>query len=262
MKVIVITGSTKGIGYGLADAFLQQGCAVFISSRSEKNVQEATGRLSEKHGTDRVRGGAADVAIYDSVRGLWDSALAQFGRIDIWINNAGQSHPQMNFWEQDAETVKSVVDTNLLGAMNGSKVALAGMMSQQHGMLYNMLGLGSNGMKVKGFALYGSTKYAVKYLTSSLVGEVKHTPIKVGYISPGMVATDLLLGDFRKHPEGFERMKRVFNILADRVETVTPWLAQQVLANDRNDKHIAWLTKPKIAWRFLSSPFYKRNIIV
>lgn len=261
MKVIVITGSTAGIGYGLANEFLALGCRVAMSSRSGDRVAQAVEKLSAKYGAENVWGRVCDVSNYDSVKQLWDNAQSHFGEIDIWINNAGQSHPQLNLWEQDGKAIRSVVDTNLLGAMNGSKVALAGMMVQQYGMLYNMLGLGSNGMKVKGFALYGSTKYAVKYLTASLVTEVKDTPVKVGYISPGMVATDLLLGDYRNQPENFARMKKIFNILADKVETVTPWLAQQVLANDKNGKHIAWLTKPKIAWRFLSSPFHKRNIV-
>ena len=71
----------------------------------------------------------------------------------------------------------------------------------------------------------------------------------------------MLLNQRSGDPADWERSKRAFNILADRVETVTPWLADQVLANDRPGKRIAWLNGLKVMWRFLAAPFQKRNVI-
>ncbi len=60
----------------------------------------------------------------------------------------------------------------------------------------------------------------------------------------------------------WERVKRIFNILSDRVETVTPWLARKILSNTKNGVTIAWLTKSKLLGRFLSAPFHKRSVFI
>jgi NAD(P)-dependent dehydrogenase (short-subunit alcohol dehydrogenase family) len=259
MKTVVITGSTRGIGYGLADSFLSLGCAVVVSGRTPAGVEKAVAELSAKHEADHVFGHSCDVTDYEQVQALWDAAQARFGTIDIWINNAGIAHPDRSFWDHSPERIKAVVDTNLVGSMYGSKVALRGMLEQGFGSLYNMEGLGSDGRKERHSTLYGCTKYGIRYLTESLVQETQGTPVLVGALSPGMVVTDFLLRRGRS-PEDWERVKRILNILADRVETVTPWLAQRVLANDKTGVRISWLTRRKVIGRFLVAPFRKRDL--
>jgi len=259
MKTIVITGSTRGIGYGLADSFLALGCAVTVSGRTQEGVDGAVATLSAKHEAGRVMGHPCDVTHYAQVQTLWDAAHAHWGRVDVWINNAGCTHLQAEFWELEPEQIKAVVDANLLGAMYGSKVALRGMLEQGSGSLYSMEGLGSTGRKMDGLAVYGTTKCGLRYLNESLAHEVRETPVLVGALRPGMVVTDLLTGK-KDRPEDWERAKRIFNILADRVETVTPWLAQKVLANDKNGVCISWTSRRKIMWRFLTARFRKRDL--
>jgi len=260
MKVVVITGSTRGIGYGLADAFLYLGCAVTISGRTQASVEEAVSKLSAKHQADRVLGRVGDVTQIEQVQALWDAAVAHFGRIDIWINNAGINHPRRDFWKHSPERIQAVVDTNLVGVMYGSQIALRGMLDQGFGSLYNMEGMGSDGRQVEGMTLYGTTKYSLHYLTDALVEETKETPVLVGALSPGMVITDMLTSDEVRSEEDWETTKRIFNILADRVEDVTPWLAQQILDNDKTGVRIKWLTRGKIMIRFLAAPFRKRDL--
>jgi NAD(P)-dependent dehydrogenase (short-subunit alcohol dehydrogenase family) len=260
MKVVVITGSTRGIGHGLADAFLALGCAVTVSGRTPEAVAEAVAKLSARHEASCVFGHPCDVTDFGQVQALWDAVRARFGKIDIWINNAGVGNTQMDFWKLSAERIQAVVSTNLLGAMYGSKVALEGMLRQGSGAIYNMEGLGSDGRKVAGLALYGSTKCGLRYLDESLAREMRGTGVLVGALRPGMVVTDLLTVQFQDRPEDWERAKRVFNILADRVETVTPWLAQRVLSNDRNGVRISWHSTLKVLGRFLAAPFRKRNL--
>ena len=89
MKTVVITGSTRGIGYGLADSFLALNCAVTISSRTPENVEKAVAELAAKHEAERVFGRPCDVTDFEPVQALWDAAQAHFGKIDIWINNQG-----------------------------------------------------------------------------------------------------------------------------------------------------------------------------
>lgn len=261
MKVIVITGSTQGIGYGLADSFLALGCRVVVSGRTQEKVEKAVAELSAKHSQDNVFGCACDVTDYEQVEALWDAVRAHFGKVDIWINNAGLGHLQVDFWEHPPEQIKVVVGTNLMGAMYGARVALRGMLEQGHGALYNMEGLGSDGRKVRGLALYGSTKCGLGYLTDVLIQETKGTPVMVGALRPGMVMTRLVTQQYEGRPEEWERAKGIINILADRVETVTPWLAQKVLENERHGVRIKWLSRGKLIGRFLCASFWKRDLL-
>jgi NAD(P)-dependent dehydrogenase (short-subunit alcohol dehydrogenase family) len=261
VKTIVITGSTRGIGYGLADAFLDLGCAVAVSGRTAAAVEEAVSVLSTKHPPERVFGYPCDVTRFDQVQALWDATSARFGRIDVWINNAGISNFQMAIWEYPPELIEAVIGTNLVGAMYGAKVALKGMLAQGSGSLYNMEGLGSDGRRVPGLTLYGTTKSGLRYLTDALVEETEGAPILVGALRPGMVMTELVTRQYKGRPEDWERVKRVFNILADRVETVAPWLARRVLDNKRNGVRFTWLSRPKLMMRFLTAPFVRRRVI-
>ena len=260
MKSVVITGSTRGIGYGLAESFLALGCAVTVSGRSSASVEKAVTQLSSTYQPDRIVGHPCDVTEIDQVQGLWDKAHGQFGTVDIWVNNAGISHPQSDFWTQSSEEFMAVVETNIVGTMHGARVAIQGMVEQGFGSLYNMEGLGSDNRKVKGLTLYGSTKRSVRYLTEALAEEVKGTEVIVGAFSPGMVITDLLTGRAEEGAEEWEEAKRIFNILADRVETVTPWLAQKALRNRKNGVRFAWLTPGKVMTRFITAPFTKRDL--
>jgi NAD(P)-dependent dehydrogenase (short-subunit alcohol dehydrogenase family) len=260
MKTVVITGSTRGIGYGLADSFLALGCAVTISGRTLASVEKAVAELVAQHEADRVLGHPCDVTDLEQVQALWDAAKARWSKIDIWINNAGIGHSQMDFCELSPEQIKAVVDTNLVGAMYGAKVALGGMLDQGFGSFYNMEGLGSDDRMVRGLALYGCTKAGLRYLTQSWVQETRGTPVLVGALRPGMVMTDLVTRQYEERPEDWKHDKRIFNILADRVETVTPWLARKVLANKKNGVRITWLTRRKVIGRFLAAPFRRRNL--
>ncbi|MGB0099666.1 MAG: SDR family oxidoreductase [Nocardioides sp.] len=259
-RVVVITGGTRGIGLGLARELLARRCRVVICGRSETSVQSATGMLEEQ-APGRVAGLAADVTSRESVQALWDHAVATFGHVDIWINNAGISAPRKPLPEVAEETVSAVVATNLLGATNGSVVAMAGLQQQAAGgWIWNMEGFGSTGQVQPGMAAYGASKRAVTYLTETLVKEARDGNVKVGFLSPGIVATDLLMDDYDGQPEAFEKARKIFNILGDRVETVTPWLADRLLAAQKSGTRVAWLTKPKAFGRFATAGFKKRDI--
>jgi NAD(P)-dependent dehydrogenase (short-subunit alcohol dehydrogenase family) len=262
MKNIVITGSTRGIGYGLADAFLQRGCTITISGRSQENVDRAVEGLVQKHDPDRVLGQACDVGDYNQVQALWDAAVDRWGEIDIWINNAGQGNLLMPFWELEPEKMQEIVNTNILGTMYGSKVAIQGMLKQGHGWVYNMEGYGSHGKRRQpGLTLYGTTKAALAFFDESLLKDLAGSPVKIASIQPGMVVTDMLLGQRSGNEAEWERSKQAFNILADKVEVAAPWVADRVLENQENGAHLRRLGGMTIMWRFLTAPFSKRKVI-
>ncbi|WP_084964344.1 SDR family NAD(P)-dependent oxidoreductase [Thermoactinospora rubra] len=229
--VIVVTGGTRGIGRGLVERFTAMG------------HQAVTGGS-----------GTADVTDRGQLQRLWDTAVARHGRVDMWINNAGVTHDRRPLWELPAEQARRVVDVNLTGVINGCAVALGGMAAQGHGHVWNMEGLGSDGRTVPGLAVYGATKRALTYLTRALAGEVP-PGVSVGLLSPGMVVTGLLLHDLDP------ASRRVFDVLADRVETVTPWLAEQAVRRAANGAHVRWLTRRKILARFACAPFTRRHVM-
>jgi NAD(P)-dependent dehydrogenase (short-subunit alcohol dehydrogenase family) len=260
VNIVVITGSTRGIGRGLAEEFLKAGCAVVINGRSDVPVKKTVADLAGAYGADRVMGRACDVTNEEQVQALWDAAKTKFGKVDIWINNAGVSHDSNPFWAVDSAKVRQVYEINVLGLINGMQVAYRGMETQGGGFIYNMEGLGSGKETVKGLAFYESSKSALTKLTQAAVLDAEGSPVKIGYLSPGMVITDLLISDDERSGEEWERRKRIYNILADRVETVVPFLAEKVLNNQKHGARIAWLTTGKSFARFMKAPFVKRDL--
>ncbi len=260
MKSIVITGSTRGIGFGLASAFLSRGCAVTVSSRNQYSVKKALDSLARKHSNDRFLGVVCDVRDFHQIQALWDEAHERFGSINIWINNAGFISSVGELWEFDPASVKAMVETNLLGTVYGAMVAVERMLAQGQGAIYNMEGMGSDGRKHEGLAYYGMTKYGLRYFTEALANETKGTPLIIGGLSPGMVITDLIIDQYQGRPEDFERVKGIFNIIADTVDNVTPWMATKILENNKSGVRIKYLTRSKMIYRFLSAPFTKRDL--
>jgi NAD(P)-dependent dehydrogenase (short-subunit alcohol dehydrogenase family) len=259
-KSIVITGSTRGIGYRLAEAFLARGCEVTVSGRTPQAVDEAVAKLAAQSGGERIFGCPCDVTDFAQVQQLWEAAKSHFGRIDIWINNAGIAQPMMKFWELSPGQYESVVETNVIGTMYGSKVALTGMLAQGYGAVYNLEGFGANGRSMQGMALYGSTKASLRFLDRSLAEETKDTPVITGAVAPGMVITDMITRQFEGRAEELEKSKRILNIIAERAETVAPVLVEKILANQKNGVTIAFSSPARMMIKFLTAPFNKRDL--
>lgn len=260
-RVVVITGATKGIGLAMAEGFLTRGARVAVCGRDAEAVRATVDSLAKKHGPDRIVGTACDVTKSDDLRALFELTRSSFSRVDVWINNAGTSSPQVDFIEQAPEVIAATVQTNLLGTMLGSHVAIEGMRKQGFGALYNMEGFGSDGSRQSGMSTYGSTKVAVRYFTRSLAAELRRTPILVCTLSPGVVVTDLLLDVYQKgDPRNYRKARRLFQFIADRADVVGPWLCDAVLANQKTDVRLAWMTVPKAILRFFMPSYHTRNI--
>jgi NAD(P)-dependent dehydrogenase (short-subunit alcohol dehydrogenase family) len=260
MKHIVITGSTRGIGFGLAKAFLEQGCSVTVSGRTLEAAVSAQERLGSTWKADRIQAASCDVTSYEQVQAMWQKAFDQYGKVDMWVNNAGASGPTAPVWQMPPAEAQAVVSGNVLGVMYGSIVAAQGMLAQGYGAIYNMEGMGADGSKHDGLAYYGTTKYAIRYYTDCLAQELRGTALIVGALRPGMVITELVTGQYADRPQDFERVKKVFNIIADRVENVAPWLARRMLENQQSGVRLRYMSGEKLLWRFVSAPFSKRDL--
>jgi len=260
MKIIVITGSTRGIGYGMTECFLAQGWNVVISGRKQENVDKKVKQLKVNYAHAQAFGLACDVKEFDQVKALWHDSLKQFGKIDIWINNAGIAVPMMFFWDNDPDGIRQVVETNMVGTMYGSKIAIEGMLTQGFGSIFNMEGVGSTGRMHTQMILYASTKRGLNYLNLGLIKELEGTPIRLGILRPGMVLTDFLLKDQDRNPEEWERTKKIFNILADKPENVCPVMVEGILNAKKHGEIIEYISSIKMMMRFITAPISKRNL--
>ena len=262
MKNVVITGSTRGIGFAMAMEFLRAGCCVTLSGRGEALGASAFEQLSPFQG--RFLYGPCDVRVKANLQNLWDASVEQWGGVDIWINNAGQNTPYLLLWETAETYTENIVSTNITGMIYGSQIAAQGMLKQGHGAIYSMEGLGSNNMVQSKTVLYGTTKHALTYFMKGLAKELEGTGVTAGRLSPGMMLTDFIT----RTPDGAvsevisdEKFKKVFNILADKPETVARYFIPKMLSNTKNDAHIVWLTNTKAAWRFMTAGFRKNRMI-
>jgi NAD(P)-dependent dehydrogenase (short-subunit alcohol dehydrogenase family) len=221
--------------------------------------------LSDTFSSDTVFGYRCDVTIEAEVDALWTEARRVFDTVDIWINNAGRNNPKQRIQNMPLTDVDGTLRTNLIGMIYGSVIALRGMQQQGSGWVFNMEGFGSEGMIGVDQIPYGLSKYGLRYFTKALVKTVAGTPVKIGYLSPGIVTTEMAVPPRDQRGEFFDQNKKFLNILADHVETVTPWLVEHILSavegNEKNGVAIRWMTTPKAAWRFFSSLFHRRTVI-
>ncbi len=256
-KTVVITGSTRGIGFGLACRFLERGCNVVVNGRS----QEATGKALAELQRYRlqVAAVAADVSNPEGIRHLYDEATRQFGRVDIWINNAGMLHESRTVWELDQAAITEVLRLNMDGVIHGTIIPFLRMQQEGGGKIFNMEGLGSDGFMIDGMTIYGTTKSALSYFTRSFAHEARQSSVQIGTLSPGMVVTDMLRGMVSgTSPESLKK-RRFFNVMADDVDTVTAFLCEKILASTAQSPAIKWLTKPAMVLKILVAPFRKRD---
>jgi NAD(P)-dependent dehydrogenase (short-subunit alcohol dehydrogenase family) len=189
-KIVVITGSTRGFGYALAEAFLQKGARVVVSGRSQNSVEEAVNALQAQ---GRVRGVACDVTDESQVRALADSVIQNEGQIDIWINNAGFSTGAGDVLDYAPEDAVAMFMTNDLGAFHGAQAALDYMLPRETGVLVNIYGAGSFLDPASPMGIYGMTKAWLTSFTRTLAKEIKGSGVQIVGFSPGMMLTDMLI---------------------------------------------------------------------
>ena len=243
---VFITGGSKGIGRGMVIEFLKRGHNVSFTGTSESSVSKASSGLSGNY-----LGIVCDVRSIKSIETAKDSAIKRFNGIDIWINNAGVGQPPKDLFELSEDDIKEVIDVNVSGMILGTNVAIKEMIKQNHGKIYNMEGLGSDGRIIPKTIVYASSKRLLRYFSKASNKELKgNKEIFVGTLSPGMVFTKLLLKDTSK-----ESMK-IINILANSVEEVTPFLVKKMI---EGKKKINWLTNRKVIYKFVSSVFKKKK---
>jgi len=188
-KVAVITGSTRGIGLGIAEAYAREGAELVVSSRSQTAVDEAVQHLREVG--SKAAGLVCDVSQQEQVLALADFAVQNFGKVDIWFNNAGLETAYGPTMSYSADDFNKVVQTNIMGVYYGSRAALQFFLPRRSGKLINMVGKGYKGPAPYQNA-YAASKAWVFSFTKSLAQEYADSGVGIFNFSPGLVITDML----------------------------------------------------------------------
>jgi len=184
-QVALVTGGSKGIGYGIAQALVAQGVQVVITGRDGAALVEARTRLQDAGGS--VEGYAVDVRDYASVRHAVTETVARFGGLDVVVNNAGLGR-FIPIADMTPEQWSETIDTNLTGVFNVCHAALPELRKRGGGYIFNISSLAGKNAFV-GAGAYCASKAALNQFGEVLNQEVRHDNIRVTTIAPGSVAT-------------------------------------------------------------------------
>ncbi|MEO1258142.1 MAG: SDR family oxidoreductase [Bacteroidota bacterium] len=180
-KTALITGGSKGIGYGIAKSLLEQGLNVAITSRSQQAADEAADSLS-KYGS--VIGIASDVRDLAAEQNAVEKTIARFGSLDVMIANAGVGH-FAPITEMTSKQWQDVIDINLTGVFNSVKAGIKALIDSK-GYLITIASLAGTNFFAQG-AAYNASKFGLVGFTQAVMLDVRQHDVKVTTIMPGSV---------------------------------------------------------------------------
>jgi NAD(P)-dependent dehydrogenase (short-subunit alcohol dehydrogenase family) len=186
-KVAIVTGGTKGIGRGIAEALVRERLNVCISARSASEIEEATAALN-KLGGGKAIGFVCDVRDHAQVKSLFARVSAVFGGVDILVNNAGIGM-FAPVEEMAPEDFRAILETNLFGVFYCCHKAIPLMKERGGGYIINISSLAGANPHPR-MAAYNASKFGLNGFSEALMQEVRHDGIKVSYIMPGSVNTE------------------------------------------------------------------------
>ncbi|HVQ20805.1 MAG TPA: 3-oxoacyl-[acyl-carrier-protein] reductase [Terrimicrobiaceae bacterium] len=197
-QVAIVTGAGRGIGEAIAKRFAEQGAKLAVVSRTELNSQKTADAINALS-PDAAKPYSVDVADYDAVQKIGEKILADFGRCDVLVNNAGVTRDTL-IMRMGSEDWDVVLDTNLKGAFNFIRAVLRPMVKQRKGRIINISSV-SGLMGLAGQANYAASKAGLVGLTKTVARELASRNITANVVAPGFVETDMtsvLTEDVRK----------------------------------------------------------------
>jgi 3-oxoacyl-[acyl-carrier protein] reductase len=189
-RVAIVTGGSRGIGAAIAALLAGRGAAVIVSGRDEDRLNAALKALAGDG--RRVLGVAADAARREDAERLVEEARAQFGRLDLVVNNAGITRDALLVRMKDDDWDR-VMETNLRGAFLMTRAAGRVMMRQRSGRIVNIAST-AGVMGNPGQANYSAAKAGLIGLTKATARELAHWNILVNAVAPGLIETDMTAG--------------------------------------------------------------------
>jgi short-subunit dehydrogenase len=230
-KIVVITGGSMGIGEAAGRVFHGQGATVVLTSRDPGRAEDACRRLG---GGDRLAAMALDVRDPAQVRATVDAVVARFGRIDVWINNAGHGLND-SIAAMDMAACRAMFETNLFGALECLQAVAPVMRRQRAGAIINISSVAGH-IAVPYMGAYCATKFALNAVTRTARMELAGDGVNVINVCPGYVTTNfaentvkgrerLRIGGSVRRGIAAERVARSIlrAYLGNKREVVVPW---------------------------------------
>ena len=189
-QVVVVTGSgsPKGIGKTIAKTFARQGAQLIITDMNAQGVKDVVEEIQAEGG--KAYGIVSNITDEKSVQDMVDEIVEKFGRLDVLVNNAGISE-NTSFMDYTEETFDKVMDLNVKGVFNTTRVAAECMVARGKGVILSTSSMVSISGQPSGFA-YPASKFAVNGLTVSLARELGPKGIRVNAVAPGITETDMM----------------------------------------------------------------------
>jgi uncharacterized protein len=184
-RVVLITGASSGIGAEMALSFAKQGATVILTARTPDKLREVGARLDNMGGRYAIF--CMDVSRTEEVNRVVEKVLAQFGQIDVLVNNAGYAVFEACV-DASIEQYESMMDVNYFGMVRCTKAVLPHMLERGNGHIVNTASIVGKIGSVKSTA-YAASKHAVLGFTNSLRLELIRTGVLVSAINPGPVRT-------------------------------------------------------------------------
>jgi NAD(P)-dependent dehydrogenase (short-subunit alcohol dehydrogenase family) len=188
-QVALITGSGRGIGRAIAHRFANEGAAVFLVARTEKELSATAAEIKQAGG--RAEFSAGDLANESDCRAAFDGAVASFGHVDILVNNGGHYGPVVPVEDYPMEEFDRVLAVHLRAAFLLSQLVLPGMYARKHGVILNISSISAKAAYTWGSA-YATAKAGLLGLTRYNAAEAARKGVPVNAICPGPVTeTDM-----------------------------------------------------------------------
>lgn len=184
-KVVAIIGASSGIGAATVRKLASEGARLVIAARREDRLKN----LAESLPDSEIIYTTADVTNREQVQHVVDLAVEKFGQIDVSYNNAGIM-PQGNLADLDFEKWQQMLNTNVMGVLNGIGAALPIMKKQGNGLIISTDSVAGH-VIYEGSAVYNATKFAVRAIMEGLRQEERANGIRSTIVSPGLVNTEL-----------------------------------------------------------------------
>jgi NADP-dependent 3-hydroxy acid dehydrogenase YdfG len=228
-KVVVITGASSGLGEAAARLLCTEGASVVLGARRVDRLKSLAAELNRNGG--KALAVATDVTDREQVKKLVDTAVKEFGRVDVMINNAGIM-PRAPLERLTIDDWDRTIDVNIKGVLYGIAAALPHMMQQKSGQMVFVSSVA--GHKIgPDFAVYAATKHAVRALAEGFRQEVKDYNVRTTIISPGAVDTEL--PDSVTEPDVAEKIRQYYSGIAIPADSFAQAVAFAISQPDNVD---------------------------
>ncbi|ACY99507.1 MULTISPECIES: SDR family oxidoreductase [Thermomonospora] len=248
-KTALITGASRGIGKASAMALAAEGANVVLSSRKQEALDEVAAEIRAAHPEVGVLAKAAHVGDAEQAAACMDAAIAEFGGIDVLVNNAGTNPYYGPMVDIDAARAAKTVEVNQFSIVQWTSLAWKKSMAERGGVIVNMASIG--GMVTEGgIGYYNATKAAVIHLTRQFAVELA-PKVRVNAIAPGLVKTHLARALWEPHEERISKAlplgrlgepEDIANVVVFLAGDASSWMTGQTIVVDGGS-----IVRPSIA---------------